>query len=95
LEAKTGASQGQIKSAVLSLKLAHFEYLKERLGRIPIVLLDEIYSDLDSNRLNFITAQFSKLGQIFVTTSKLSEIRDLGVFNSKFEVESGVAAVMK
>ncbi len=95
LEAKTAASQGQIKSAVLSLKLAHFEYLKERLDRVPIVLLDEIYSDLDSNRLNFIIAQLPKLGQVFIATSKLSEIKDLGIFNSKYSIENGIAAVMK
>lgn len=95
LDAKTGASQGQIKSAVLSLKLAHFEYLKERLGHIPIVLMDEIYSDLDSNRLNFIMAQLPRLGQVFITTSKLSEVKDLDIFNFKCEVENGIVNIMK
>lgn len=95
LEAKTGASQGQIKTAVLSLKLAQFEYLRERLGHTPIILLDEIYSDLDSNRLNFIMAQLPRLGQVFITTSKLSEVNDLDIFTFKCAIENGIINIMK
>jgi DNA replication and repair protein RecF len=95
LEAKTGASQGQIKTAVLSLKLAQYSYLKEHLERTPIILLDEIYSDLDSNRLEFITKLLPELGQVFITTSKLTEIKDLTIFENKCLIENGIPHLLK
>ncbi len=90
LEAKSAASQGQIKTAVLSLKLAQYEYLKQKLERLPIILLDEIFSDLDKNRLDFVMSLLPDLGQSFITTSKLSEVNNLEIFKSKFEVERGI-----
>jgi len=90
LEAKNAASQGQIKTAVLSLKLAQYEYLKQKLERLPIILLDEIFSDLDRMRLDFVMNLLPELGQSFMTTSKLSEVNDLDIFESKFSVERGV-----
>jgi DNA replication and repair protein RecF len=95
LEAKSGASQGQIKTAVLSLKLAQYEYLKERLNQTPIVLLDEIFSDLDSARLDFIIELLPQLGQTFIATSKPSEIKDLTIFNSKYILEQGFPKYLK
>ena len=90
LEAKSGGSQGQIKTAVLSLKLAHYEYLRQLLEETPILLLDEIFSDLDQNRLDFILKLLPQLGQTFITTAKPSEINDLSIFNSKFNFDSGI-----
>ncbi len=95
LEAKSGASQGQIKTAVLSLKLAQYQYLKEIVGHPPILLLDEIFSDLDETRLKFILDILPDLGQTFVTTSKLSEINNLEFFNFKYKIESGIPTILK
>lgn len=49
-DAKIYASQGQQRSAVLSLKLAEYEFMKEVLGEPPILLLDDILSELDLKR---------------------------------------------
>ena len=95
LKPKPGASQGQIKTAVLSLKLAQYSYLKEHLEQTPIMLLDEIFSDLDSKRLEFIIKLLPELGQVFITTSKLSEINDLTIFKNKHCVESGIPNLLK
>ncbi len=49
---KKSASQGQLKSFVLALKLAQFQWLKEKKEKLPIILLDDIFDKLDGNRVN-------------------------------------------
>ena len=95
LEARPSGSQGQVKTAVLGLKLAQYEYLKKCLGQTPIMLLDEIFSDFDTNRLEYIIRLLPQLGQTFITTSKLSEIRDLRIFDCKYQIEKGIPSHMK
>lgn len=94
-EARSYASQGQIKTAVLSVKLAQHQYLKDKLEQAPVMLLDEIYSDLDRKRLGFITDLLPDLGQTFVTTSKTSEINDLSIFICKHRIEGGIPTELK
>lgn len=51
-DAKIYCSQGQQRSIILSLKLAEFEFMKEVLGENPVLLLDDILSELDIKRQN-------------------------------------------
>ena len=51
-DASVFASQGQQRSVILSLKLAEFEFMKEILGEEPVLLLDDILSELDIKRQN-------------------------------------------
>jgi len=51
-DASVYCSQGQQRSIILSLKLAEFEFMKEILGENPILLLDDILSELDIKRQN-------------------------------------------
>jgi DNA replication and repair protein RecF len=62
-------SQGQQKTFVISLKLAQFELLKQALNNTPILLLDDIFDKLDSNRVEQIVSLVSgdAFGQIFIT----------------------------
>ncbi len=52
--ARQFASQGQQRSAVLSLKLAEANSLKQHLEEMPVILLDDVLSELDQNRQNYI-----------------------------------------
>ena len=61
-------SQGQKRTALLTLKLANFEILKEEKGEVPILLLDDIMSELDSNRINFLLKYIEKYQSIITTT---------------------------
>ena len=88
-DCRSYASRGQVKSAVLSVKLAVLEHIKELCGEPPILLLDEIFSDLDRNRLDYLMPLLSDLGQVIVTTSKLREVKELGLFENSLRVESG------
>lgn len=63
-------SQGQVKSFTIALKLAIFDYLKARRGITPILLLDDIFDKLDSERVGRIMDLVSSkenFGQIFIT----------------------------
>ena len=48
--ARTASSQGQARSITLSLKIAAIEFLRERLGESPVILLDDVESELDESR---------------------------------------------
>lgn len=63
-------SQGQVKSFTIALKFAIYDYLKERRGITPILLLDDIFDKLDSGRVGRIMDLVSSkenFGQIFIT----------------------------
>jgi len=88
-DCRSYGSRGQVKSAVLSVKLAVLKHLREVNDEWPILLLDEIYSDFDSKRLEFLATIIPTLGQVLVTTSKLEEVKDLEVFNKSIMVTCG------
>lgn len=63
-------SQGQTKTYVLALKLAQFAYLKRKMaGKMPLLLLDDIFDKLDANRVKQIIhlVADNDFGQIFIT----------------------------
>lgn len=62
-------SQGQKKTYLVALKLAQFDFIKEISGMHPILLLDDIFDKLDSNRVEQIVKLVSdkQFGQIFIT----------------------------
>jgi DNA replication and repair protein RecF len=83
-------SQGQMRSALLALKLVAGEYISEIKGEAPILILDEVFSELDENRiralLNFIVAG----RQVFIATSRRREVELIPKETSRsFYVEGG------
>jgi DNA replication and repair protein RecF len=69
LPARTHGSQGQWRSAAISLKLAIYEQLKEKRGGPPILLLDEIFAEVDNGRAERLILRFFESGQLFLTTA--------------------------
>lgn len=69
-------SQGQQRSALISLKLAFVELLKEEKGAYPILILDDVLSELDKQRQNNLFEMINKNVQTFVSSSTLSELDD-------------------
>ncbi len=65
-------SQGQQKSFLISLKLSQFEYIKNRQGRTPILLLDDIFDKLDDKRITKLLQMIAehKFRQIFLTDAR-------------------------
>ncbi len=66
-------SRGEFRSAILALKLAEIDFLEEGLGERPILLLDDVFSELDPQRKkNF--ARLVRGQQTFITTTDLQDI---------------------
>jgi len=62
-------SQGELRSAVIALLLASANFLESRRGARPILLLDEIFAELDARRRENLAILFEKFNQIFLTTA--------------------------
>ncbi len=79
---KKFGSQGQQKSFLIALRLAQFDWLKERLGVTPILLLDDIFDKLDNYRVAQLMSLVSQntFGQVLVTDT--DEIRVSGIFQA-------------
>jgi DNA replication and repair protein RecF len=67
--ARTHGSQGQWRAAAVALKLGVYELLKEKRGEPPVLLLDEIFAELDSERSSQLVESFTDADQLFLTTA--------------------------
>jgi DNA replication and repair protein RecF len=63
------ASRGQQRTAILAFKLAELDLLTERSGRPPLLLLDDVFSELDPERRAHLVRRIGELPQAFVTTT--------------------------
>jgi DNA replication and repair protein RecF len=66
LDAKQYASQGQTRTAALAMKLAEREIYKNVTGEYPVLLLDDVLSELDTKRQEFVLNRIAG-GQVFIT----------------------------
>jgi DNA replication and repair protein RecF len=66
-------SQGQQRTAVLALKVAEYETMRARAGDAPILLLDDVLSELDAERAGGFLAAVGSFEQAFLTTTELPE----------------------
>lgn len=69
LEASVYASRGQARTAVLSMRLAEAAYLRNQCGHHPILLLDDVLSELDDERRGKILGRVMEYEQCLVTTT--------------------------
>jgi DNA replication and repair protein RecF len=70
----TFASRGQQRTAILALKLAELDLLTELDGRPPLLLLDDVFSELDPERRGHLVRRIAGLPQAFVTTTTLDDL---------------------
>lgn len=89
-------SRGQIRSALLALKLAEVEWLKQRTGQEPVILLDEVMAELDPQRRADLLETLAHSEQMLLTTT------DLQLFPPEFagrarvwQVEAGTVRTEK
>ncbi len=94
-------SQGQMKTYLVALKLAQFDFVKEVSGLKPILLLDDIFDKLDEFRVEQIIKVVAgeQFGQIFITDTNRSHldsiIKKMDTDFSIFNVESGTVKLAK
>ncbi len=68
--ARTHASQGELRTGAIALKLAIYKLLAERRQTRPLLLLDEIFAELDDKRTLGLVEAFADFGQLFLTTAQ-------------------------
>jgi DNA replication and repair protein RecF len=71
-------SRGQNRTAMLSLKLAEVDWLQQRTGEVPVLLLDEVLSELDTERREDLLTRVNTAQQAILTAA------DLGMFHGNF-----------
>lgn len=87
---KDYGSEGEQKNAVIALKMAEINIFKEEKGVIPILILDDLFSELDEEKINNILSFISDDIQTFVTTTELNKVHvKLKKGSSIFKVTNG------
>lgn len=84
---KVYGSQGQQRSAVLALKLAEAQLISESTGETPVILLDDVMSELDKNRQDYLLNHLHEK-QVFLTCCS-PETVDLMKTGMRFRLEAG------
>ncbi|MDE2999850.1 MAG: DNA replication/repair protein RecF [Gemmatimonadota bacterium] len=64
------ASKGQLKSILLAWKLAEATYLKSHTGRFPVLLMDDVFAELDRHRSEAAMELVTSFGQVFITAAR-------------------------
>lgn len=88
-EAKNYASQGQTRTCALALKLAEREMFFSDSGEYPVLLLDDVLSELDKKRQDFVLNHI-KGGQVFITCCEEEKMQDI-LNGSVFLIKNGTA----
>lgn len=93
---KTFGSQGQQRSASLALKFAEWHYINTVMGTAPVLLLDDIFSELDENRSKAIFEVIQQTGQTFITTTEPSRFKydNINLPVSMFKIVEGGSYVL-
>jgi len=84
------ASEGEQRTASISMKLAGAELVREGTGEWPIVMFDEVFAELDKERVARVGEAIDKLDQVFIATAKANTVPDIGA--DRFLVERGAVA---
>jgi len=84
---KKFGSQGQQKTFIIALKLALYDFLKEKTNKKPLLLLDDIFDKLDDGRIHLLVSllrDHERFGQIFITDARKDRSKEL--FNEEKDV---------
>ena len=75
VDTRVYGSQGQQRTAILTIKFASLEIIKEFIGEYPVLLLDDVLSELDVNRQSFILNSLKNV-QTIITCTGMETIRN-------------------
>ena len=89
LDIRKFGSQGQQRTAALSLKLSEIELVKEVIKDTPILLLDDVLSELDSNRQNYLLNSIGDIQTIITCTGLEEFVNNRFEINRVFKVSAG------
>ena len=87
---KEYGSEGQQKNAIISYKFSELEIFKEKTGTYPILILDDLFSELDQEKIENILSLLKCDYQTFITTTSLDHFKSLKEFSYKtIHIEQG------
>ena len=89
VDAKKYGSQGQQRTIALSLKLAEIRIAKQLIGENPILLLDDVLSELDLDRQKFLVNQIDDV-QLFITSAEINDEVISSLQGNLLEVDNGI-----
>ena len=87
-------SQGQQRTAALSLKLSEIELVKKITKDTPILLLDDVLSELDSNRQNYLLGSIGDIQTIITCTGLEEFVNNRFEINRVYKVTNGIVDIM-
>ena len=83
-------SQGQMRIAILSVKLSEIDIIFNKFGEYPVILLDDIFSELDVDKRNKLIKYLNCDRQVIITTTYIENINEELVNNAKlFKIDNG------
>lgn len=88
LPAKVYSSQGQQRTAMLAIRLSELDVFKIVKGSNPILLLDDVFSELDDSRSNYLISSVKKY-QTIMTTNSLDGLLDKNLEGNTYLIKSG------
>lgn len=80
-------SSGQQRISLLSVKMSILRLVEEKSGEIPILILDDVFSELDEKKKECIVQRIKDVNQIFITTTSVIEMNGVGY--KYFKIENG------
>jgi DNA replication and repair protein RecF len=95
-DVNTYGSRGQQRTAALSLKLAEGGYLRSKLNDEPVILLDDVLSELDSTRRHQLLESLSSYNQVVITTTDIDYFEPGFLSNAaQFKVSDGTVVQIR
>lgn len=93
---KAYLSEGETKNAVISYKLSEIKYCQSVLKKSPILLLDDLFSELDKNKINNILQFLDKDIQTFITTTDIHKVSKKILTNCNvYKIKNGKIKVVE
>lgn len=90
IDAKAYGSQGQQRTSVLTIKFASLKIIKEITGEFPVLLLDDVLSELDFNRKRYVLTSIKSI-QTIITCTGIEDLTNyLDEYSKVFRVRDGV-----
>lgn len=93
-EVRTYGSQGQQRLTLLALLLAECEAIAAVTSRQPLILLDDVMSELDATRRHLLVERVARLGQVLITTTEREHVPSEAPVDVQLAVVDGAATVV-
>ena len=89
IDVRKYGSQGQQRTTALALKLSELEFMKSEIGEYPVLLLDDVFSELDNKRSQYLLDTIKDKIQTFITNTNLKRLSNLKQRHNTYRIKNG------